>query len=319
MKEMKKIIILLTTLMLFGCSPANNATPSETTTPTDDPPIETTSPQATEETDTLPLASIGIFTDTNDPTLFCIITVNVHQSEDDYNTIDMQPIYDFYNAHTDLIEAYSYYGTYEDEEGEMLTAMGFTPQSLKDYDLHYYYNYYKVDPSITEEFLDTVHAVLAKYGTRIEEGENIPINFIEDSIEFKSYDNTQSSVDPLTLSYNENGYDYYLINDDEHLYLKVKDDLNDVFTVAYKDSEKLYGIFYPGDVFTDCIWGRYISDTAYTHHAESGGWSYATEQLSDNLRIAAFPIYAQPLVSDPNVQDAIDNFNYECASLVIVE
>ena len=115
MKTVKNIIILLIALILLGCTPANIATPSETTTPTEDPPIETTSPQDTKEADALPLASIGIFTDINDPTLFCIISVNVNQSQDDYNTIDTQPIRDFYNAHTDIVEAYGYYGTYNDD------------------------------------------------------------------------------------------------------------------------------------------------------------------------------------------------------------
>lgn len=75
---------------------------------------------------------------------------------------------------------------------ELTMMMGYTPKNLKSYYLNYYYNYYKVDLSITEEFLDAVHAVLAKYGTRLEEKDNIPINFVEDTIEFKSHHNSRS-------------------------------------------------------------------------------------------------------------------------------
>lgn len=325
---LKKSILLMTRLMLCGCSqqPTSPAdTPTSSVAPTIESAVEPTTsiiatetPAATVQTSqSLPLVSVGIFTNTTDPTEYCIITVNIDDGTN-YNSIDMQPMYDFVNTHLDLIEFYDYSNKYEDINGEMLVAMGFTPQTLKGYNISYYYYYYKIDPSITDDFLAAVHEAPAKYGTRIEEGNPIEVNYVEQSIEFEPVDSINRPITPLPFAFNKDGWDYYMVNEDEKLYLKIIDTVNyDVFTIGSQGN--LFGMFYQGDVSIDCLYGWYISDSAFTHHGESGGFSAAIAQLSDNLRIESFFMGGLPLVSNETVNQEVNSFSYDNIQLEVVE
>lgn len=317
---MKKIIIVLMLLLMCGCS-SNNVEDNEvieTSTPAPTLSVETVEPTVSTEVTKLPLASIGIFNDTEDPSLYCIVEIEAYQNDDEFTSIDFDPFYDFINQHKDdgTLERYSYYDYYNPDD-TILTTMGFTPQSTYDYKISYYYRFFKVDDSIKDEFLDTLHNLKAKYGTRIEEGGNVDITYFEGQDRFVVTDDSIYDFEEIGLYHNENGYDYYLIDDDNNLYLKVKDDINDIFMVGKKNT--LYGIYFQGDVMEECIKGWYISDSIYTHHWESGGWSYPQEQLTENLRIASHVNIGGLASSDPNVQEILDNFDYDSVSLEIVE
>lgn len=321
---MKKILCLLTTLTLFGCS-SQTITPNETVSPTTEPTIDivatdvpTESLIPTEVTSNeLPLVTVGIFNNTDNPDEYCIVTVNINQG-DNYNSIDMQPMYDFVNTHTDLIESYGYDKKYEDVDGEMLSAMGFTPQSLRGYNIDYYYYYYNIDPSVIDEFLEAVHSAPAKFGTRIEEGDPIEVTYVEDTIEFKPTTIGTYEMIPLTLAFNQDGWDYYMVNKAENLYIKVVDTIDyDVFTIGQFGN--LYGMFYQGDVSVDCLYGWFVSDSAFTSHGESGGFSGMTQQPSENLRVQPFMIHGLPMVTDQTINHAVNSFASDNIQLEVVE
>ena len=316
---MNKIILtLLMMLLICGCS-SNNGEDSEveqTVTPSIS--VETVEPVESVDVSKLPLTSIGIFNDIEDPSLYCVVEIEAYQNDDDFTSINFDPFYDFINQHRNdgTLETYSYYD-YDNPDDTILSTMGFTPQSTYDYKISYYYHYYKVDDSIKDEFLDILHNLKAKYGTRIEEGDSVDITYFEGKDTFVETDVSTYDFEELPLDHNADGYDYYLIDADINLYLKVKDDINDIFMAGKRDT--LYGIYFQGDVMEDCIKGWYISDSVYTHHWESGGWSVPQEQLTENLRIEPHVNIGGVVSSDPNVQEILDNFDYDSVSLEIVE
>lgn len=315
---MKKLIILFSLLLMCGCSSGDIEEDNVEQTTTPSISVETVEPTVSADITKLPLTSISIYNDTEDPSLYCVVEIEAYKNDDEFTSIDFDPFYDFINQHKDdgTLERYSYYDYYNPDD-TILTTMGFTPQSTYDYKISYYYRFFKVDDSIKDEFLDILHNLKAKYGTRIEEGDNVDITYFEGQDRFVETDDSIYDFEELPLDHNADGYDYYLIDADNNLYLKVKDDINDIFMAGKKDT--LYGIYFQGDVDEECIKGWYISDSIYTHHWESGGWSYPQEQLSENLRITSHVNIDRVGSSDPNVQSILDSFDYDSVSLEIVE
>lgn len=158
------------------------------------------------------MVTVIIFNNCYDSNEYAIVTVKINDGTN-YNSIDMQPMYDFVRSHSDIIVSYSYSQKYVDIDSEMLTAIGFTSQSLNGYNLDYYY---KVDPLITENFLNAVHSCSAKYGTRNEEGDSIDIDFVEETIGFRPVQPHSKEVTHLTFIFNQDGWNYYFVNENEN-------------------------------------------------------------------------------------------------------
>ena len=320
-REMKKIIIVLVTLLLMcGCSfnPVEDNEVVDTGDPVSTVNVETVEPAVNADTAKLPLTSIGIFNDIEDPSLYCVVEMIAYQNDDDFTSIDFDPFYNFSDKHTTdgTLERYSYYD-YDNPDDTVFTTMGFTPQSTYDYNISYYIHFYKLDDRIKDDFLNVLHNLKAKYGTRIEEGDSVEITYFEGQDSFVETDDSIYDFEELPLDHNADGYNYYLIDAENNLYLKVKDDLDDIFMAGKRNS--LYGVYFQGDVMKECITGWYISDTVYTHHWESGGWSYAQEQLTENLRIAQHINVGGVHSSDPDIQEKLDNFDYNTVALEILE
>ena len=142
---MKKLIILLSLLLMCGCSSGDIEENKvvETNTPA---PTLSVEPTVSVDVTKLPLASIGIFNDTEDPSLYCIVEIEAYQNDDEFTSINFDPFYDFINQHRNdgTLERFSYYD-YNNPDDTILTTMGFTPQSTYDYKISYYYRFFKVD------------------------------------------------------------------------------------------------------------------------------------------------------------------------------
>ncbi|MCI5773891.1 MAG: hypothetical protein MR210_04945 [Erysipelotrichaceae bacterium] len=317
---MKKLLLsLLVALCISGCA-SKPSTPTTSETPSAVPSESAPSTVDEQDDSSLSPASIGIFNDPEDPSLYCVVEVNVYNDPEKSTSINLDPLIAVIDKHMadGSIESHSYSEGYEDSEGKMLAAMGFTPQSLVGYNIDYFYHYFKVADEAKDDFLAAVKSSTAKYGTRIEEGDAVEINFYEGNEKINKKDNVAAEFEALSVDHSADGYDYYVVDADNNLFLKVKDDLNELFTIGLA-SDNLYGAYYQDEMGYQPLIGWYVSDNAYTHHWESGGFSVAEQQLSDNLRIADYSSFAVPTSSDPALQEAFDNFDYESVSLVVLD
>lgn len=95
---MKKIIIVLATLLLMcGCSfnPVEDNEVVDTGDPVSTVNVETVEPAVNADTAKLPLTNIGIFNDIEDPSLYCVVEMIAYQNDDDFTSIDFDPVYNF--------------------------------------------------------------------------------------------------------------------------------------------------------------------------------------------------------------------------------